>query len=77
MKKILPSKRFLIMATLFLVLLFYPLAFSQSTEDSTGQASVAQTIENLYSELDSIINETSTPGAAVAIISTDSIIRIG
>ena len=51
--------------------------YSQTVTDSTGQSSVFRTIEDLESDLDSLMTEISVPGAAVAIVSRDSIIWIG
>lgn len=70
-------RRSLITGALSIVLLFCPVAHSQNVGDSAEQTSVVQTIEDLESDLDSIMNEISTPGAAVAIVSADSIIWIG
>lgn len=70
-------RRSFITGALLNVLLFWPLAHSQNNGNSAEQTSVIQTIEDLSSDLDSIMNEISTPGAAVAIVSPDSIIWIG
>jgi CubicO group peptidase (beta-lactamase class C family) len=49
----------------------------QVVTDTIAQSAVPQTIEDLHSDLDSIMSEISTPGAAVAIVSADSIVWIG
>jgi len=67
----------LITGVLLSVLLFCSTARSQNDGDSAEQTPAVQTIEDLKSDLDSIMNEISTPGAAVAIVSADSIIWIG
>jgi CubicO group peptidase (beta-lactamase class C family) len=77
MKAALPVRRFAITRALLIVLLFCPVAHSQNIEDSTGQSFAIQTIEGLKSDLDSIVNDISTPGAAVAIVSRDSVTWIG
>lgn len=48
-------------------------AFSQAASDSTDTMHAAQTYADLESSLDSIMNEISTPGAAVAIVSPESV----
>lgn len=59
------------------VFLFCPAAHSQNDGDSAKQTPAVQTIEDLKTDLDSIMKGISTPGAAVAIVSADSIIWIG
>jgi CubicO group peptidase (beta-lactamase class C family) len=71
------AARSFITGVLLDVLLFWPVAHSQNNVDSVDQTSAVQTVEDLKSDLDSIMNEISTPGAAVAIVSADSIIWIG
>jgi len=67
-----------VIAGVFLsVFLFCPAAHSQNDEGSAEQISAVKTIESLKSDIDSIMKEISTPGAAVAIVSADSIIWIG
>ena len=70
-------RRSFVAGALLNVLLFCPLAHSQNNGDSAEDTSAVQTIEDLKSDLDSIMNEISTPGAAVAIVSADSVIWIG
>ena len=77
MKSSLLVRRSFITGVLLSVFLFCPIAHSLNDGDSAVQISAVQTIEDLKSDLDSIMNEISTPGAAVAIVSTDSIIWIG
>ena len=60
-----------------IILLNAATLYSQTAAGPAEQSSVSQTIEDLDSDLDSIMNEISTPGAAVAIVSRDSIIWIG
>jgi len=57
--------------------LFCPAAYSQSGEGSAERTSAVQALEDLKTDLDSIMKEISTPGAAVAIVSADSIVWIG
>ncbi|UCG62252.1 MAG: beta-lactamase family protein [Candidatus Zixiibacteriota bacterium] len=60
-----------------LALVLCPTIYSQPPADFVEQTLLAQDIERLESELDSIVNATSTSGAAVAIVSRDSIIWTG
>ena len=69
--------RSFIIGALLNIFLFCPMAHSLNDGDSAEQISAVHTIEDLKSDLDSIMNEISTPGAAVAIVSADSIIWIG
>jgi CubicO group peptidase (beta-lactamase class C family) len=71
------AQRSLIAGTLLVIFILCPAVYSQNSGNSAGQKPAAQTIEDLKSDLDSIMNEISTPGAAVAIVSADSIIWIG
>jgi CubicO group peptidase (beta-lactamase class C family) len=70
-------RRSIITCALLRVFIFCPIAQSQNDGDSARHASVVQTIEDLKSDLDSIMNEISTPGATAAIVSADSVIWIG
>jgi CubicO group peptidase (beta-lactamase class C family) len=51
--------------------------YSQVVTGPAKRSSVVQTIEDLKSDLDSLMNEIPVPGAAVAIVSRDSILWIG
>lgn len=70
-------QRFIIIGILLNVFLFCPIIRSQNGDNSHKKTIDIQTIEDLKSELDSIMDDISTPGAAVAIVSADSIIWIG
>ena len=66
MKKNLPVRLSPVICTLLIVFLFYSTARPQNIDDSPATAPVMQEIEDLESDLDSIMSEISTPGAAVA-----------
>jgi CubicO group peptidase (beta-lactamase class C family) len=50
---------------------------SQQLDNDAGEATAIQAIEKLKADLDSIMSEISVPGAAVAIVSRDSVVWIG
>ncbi|MDH4156174.1 MAG: beta-lactamase family protein [candidate division Zixibacteria bacterium] len=77
MKSSMFVRRFFIASAVFSVFTFCATVHSQKNGDLAEQVSIAQTIEDLKTDLDSIFDEISTPGAAVAIVSADSIIWIG
>lgn len=60
-----------------IVLLKAATLYSQTADNVTEGLPVPQSIPELRSDLDSLMNEISVPGAAVAIVSRDSIIWIG
>ncbi|MDD3732399.1 MAG: serine hydrolase, partial [candidate division Zixibacteria bacterium] len=70
-------RQFFIVSAVLSIFSFCPAVHSQQDGNPAEQGSVPQTIEDLKADLDSIMNEISTPGAAVAIVSADSIIWIG
>jgi CubicO group peptidase (beta-lactamase class C family) len=70
------ERRFCIAGALFGLFMICPTADSQDDRDSVAPESEVQTVEDLKSDLDSIMNEITTPGAAVAIVSADSIVWI-
>lgn len=76
MRRILSRLLFPLMSAFLASLLLYSALYSQTATDSTEHSPVFQTIEDLESDLDSLMNEISVPGAAVAIVSRDSIIWI-
>jgi CubicO group peptidase (beta-lactamase class C family) len=77
MRKILSGPLFSIVSVCLVSLLLNSALYSQKVVGSTKQSPVFQSIEDLESDLDSLMNEISVPGAAVAIVSRDSIIWIG
>jgi CubicO group peptidase (beta-lactamase class C family) len=77
MRKILSNMLFTIIRTFLASLLLYPTLYSQTATDSTKHLHIFQVIEDLQSDLDSLMNRISVPGAAMAIVSRDSIIWIG
>jgi CubicO group peptidase (beta-lactamase class C family) len=77
MSKVLSKLLYTARLTFLIFLLVCSILYSQTITGPAEQSSIVQTIEDLESDLDSIMNEISTPGAAVAIVSRDSIIWIG
>lgn len=77
MNKIFSILLCLVASLLILSLLFCTEIFSSSVVNSNAQYPVSQSITELEADLDSIMKEITTPGAAVAIVSPDSIIWIG
>jgi len=77
MKTVSPVWRFRPVGALLIVLMFSSAGYSQRSDDIPSRTAIGQTIEELESDLDSIMGDISTPGAAVAIVSRDSIIWIG
>lgn len=77
MRRILLWMLFSMMSVFVASLLPHAAVYSETVIDSTVQSDVFRTIKNLESDLDSLMNEISVPGAAVAIVSRDSIIWIG
>jgi len=72
-----PLKRLFSLMNAFCVSLsLCSVLYSQSITDSQVPSPVLQTIKELDSDLDSLLNEISVPGAAVAIVSPDAILWI-
>ncbi len=72
-----PQRRLFSLMNAFLVTLsFCAVLYSQSLTDSKVKSPLLHTIYNLESDLDSLMDEISVPGAALAIVSPDSILRI-
>jgi len=77
MKTVSPVWQFHGASALFIVLVFCSVGYSQRSDDFPTRTAFGQTIEELKSDLDSIMDHISTPGAAVAIVFRDSIVWIG
>ena len=76
MRNIPPKRLFSLMNAFCVSLSLCSVLYSQSLTDSHVPSPVLQTIEELDSDLDSLMNETSIPGAAVAIVSPGAILWI-
>lgn len=77
MKTVFPVWQFRCVGALLIVLIFSLDSYSQRSDGIPSRTAIGQTIEELESDLDSIMGDISTPGAAVAIVSRDSIVWIG
>ena len=77
MKTVSPVWQFRYAGAFLIVLIFSLAGYSQRSDDIPSRTAIGQTIEELESDLDSIMGDISTPGAAVAIVSRDSIVWIG
>ena len=72
-----PTRRLFSLMNAFCVSLsLCSVLYSQSVTDSQVPSPVLQTIEELESDLDSLMNEISVPGAAVAIVSPEATLWI-
>ena len=69
--------RLAVWCVIFAVLVSGPNVLSQPVENNSESLSLVQSIEQLSSDLDSIMQEITTPGVAVAIVSRDSILWTG
>ena len=62
---------------IFLLFFMCTLCFSEPTEISLKNLKILQSVDELNTEIDSLITRTNVPGVAVAIVSKDSILWIG
>jgi CubicO group peptidase (beta-lactamase class C family) len=66
----------------FVIVLMFIFVLSNCTEESTSEKTedskkIPQTLDELKTRIDSIFEDTNIPGAAVAIVSADSVVWIG
>ena len=76
MKSLCP-KFFNIIISGIIFLAISPFCYSQAKVNTENSQKIPLTIDQLKTTIDSVLKETNIPGAAVAIVSTDSIIWIG
>lgn len=69
--------RMFILSAFWAIMVFVTTAHTRQLENDARQYPIIQPIRQLKADIDSIMKEISAPGAAVAVVSRDSIIWIG